>query len=242
MTSKARRSRPDLTEDEVTRTLEAGVDNADQERTQAFEGLRLLRAARVRGRERQLRRLMAVPGGARDARSQAAAAKVEQDRRLEKALGLEAARSSISPPMPDEERWTLHGHVLDESLDSLQGVKVSLVDPRGQLVRGQGGRTDGTGYFKLSVPAPPEEAAQEQPKTPKRSERARKGSAGVIVRVMAGRSRLLFEGDTPLVPVGGAVEYLEILVPQVAKGSARGTRGSRRSISRSASSRPVRKK
>ncbi len=234
MTSKAKRSRREFTEDEINRTLEAGVEGADNERSRSFERLRLLQAARIRGRDRQLRRLAARTGGAPDTQIQVVLTKVEQDRRLEKALGMEAARSSIPPIVPDAERWTLHGHVVDQSLDPLKGMTVSLVDPKGQRVRTQGGPTNASGYFKLSVQAAPEEAGEEPPTPPKVSGQARRGGEGAFVRVMAGRSKLLFEGDAPLIPVGGAVEYLEVLVGEEGKGSERGPRDSRRSIPRPA--------
>lgn len=225
MITRRKQSRGDFSEAEITSTLEAGIEQADQERAQAFRFLGLLRAARVRGRERQLQQL-ASRFPADQEQPARVMAKLERDRRLQKAFRVEEARQSVAPPTPQDGTWILHGHVLNNELDPVEGVTSVLVTPSGAPVRTQGGRTDSSGYFKLSMPAPTEEVTPEEdskePGTPSNSRRAVKSEpVQVIVRIVGARSAVLFESDSLLAPVGTGIEYTEIVLKDHPKGHVR---------------------
>jgi hypothetical protein len=248
MTTTLGRSKPSLSDEEINRTLEAAIYEADEERARALQGMRLLQSARVRGQTRYLRRLDSAPDVEVD-RARAVAAKLQLDRRLDSALGVEAARARVTVPEPDPEAWILHGHVLHEELDPVPDVLVSLVGTQGARVRVEGGRADAFGYFKLSVAALPAEPAdsgpqqqQQQGVAEKRSRRASGARAAAVkVRVLAGRSKVLFEDDTPLTPVAGGVEYAEIMLPEAGKPPRRGRPSTSRSRSTGSSRHASRK-
>jgi len=224
MTTASRRSKPNPSEQEINRTLEAGIYEADEERARLLQGMRLVQAARVQGGARHLRRLSGVPDIQVD-RARTLADRLQQDRRLERALRVEATRARLSVPDPDPGAWILYGHVLDEGLDPVPDVSVVLAGTRGEPVKAKGGSTDASGYFKVSVAALPAEPAAggSQPgvadKSSRRASQARPDS--VTVRVLAGRSKVLFEDDAPLAPVAGGVEYTEIVLPETRKPSSR---------------------
>jgi hypothetical protein len=135
---------------EISQLLERGVEVTDAARATGLVRLQLLRAAKIRGLQRERARLSARLG-ANHPRVQALASKIEMNELLTVHLGLEAERAKIDIPVPEETTWTLHGRVLDQDLAGMPRLTVALHDERGKRIEEvKSDRTDSSGYFKLS--------------------------------------------------------------------------------------------
>ncbi len=200
------------TQDELNRALEAAVQQADDERAQAFRGLQLVRGARVQSLQRQEASLRAQD----DPRAADLAAVLDANRLLARRLNAGAVRAATPSPLPNPQRWILHGHVLNQQLEPVQGAEASLVDASGKRVRGSSSSTDQAGHFVLEAAPPVADGETE--------------ADAVYFRVARGRSQVLYEEAAPIRPVAGAVEYLEVVLeeepPQQAEPGARARKSS----------------
>jgi hypothetical protein len=184
-----------VSEDDVERTVEELLTDADERRATGLETLALVRRARVPSLERELDREETREDSDAAALADLAAASKE----IAQYLDAEARRAQIVQPTPVEGASVVHGHVVDERGDPVRGIDVQLVDRSGKRIRNATVSTDADGYFELewmpsTKPGEPEPEAR--------------------VRVAAGTSRVLYEEPKPHPRPAGTVEYLEIAVEE----------------------------
>jgi hypothetical protein len=184
-----------FTPEDAARATEAVLTAADEGRAQALETLELVHRARANLLDRAVEGLDVRT----DPRAQVLASAAEATNIVAQRLRVEAARARIKEPPPAEATAKVHGHVIDERLDPVEGVNVQVVDMRGRRVRGASAATDPQGYFVLEWTPP--------------GGRGTKTVAEVRLRVMKGSSRVLHEERAPRRRAAGDVEYAEIVVP-----------------------------
>jgi hypothetical protein len=206
------------TQDQLDRTLEAALQQADDERAQAFTELQLVRGARVQALQRQEASLRAQG----DPRAADLAAVLDANRLLARRLNADAARAATPSPPPNPQRWILHGHVLNQQLEPVQGAEAYLVDASGKRVRGSTSSTDQAGHFVLEA-APPVPGGETE-------------EGAVYFRVARGRSQVLYEEAAPIRPVASGVEYMEVVLAEESPQQAEpGARARQRSTTRATS-------
>jgi hypothetical protein len=192
-TTKPRQSRAPnvlVTPDEAGRAAEELIAKADENRAGALGTLELVRKARVSALGRELERLQAED----DPRAQAVERALEATHTVVRRLAVETRRAAIAPPKPAKDVSKVHGHVLNHRLQPVRSANVHVVDREGKRVRGASASTDAEGYFELEwTPREPEE---------------------VVLRVTAGRSRVLYEEAHPRPRGAGSAEYAELLVEE----------------------------
>jgi len=158
---------------------------------------------------RELARLRTKWGDA-DPRVDSLETKLAMDRVRARQLGAELERASTPTVSPDDETWVLHGRVRDTELKGLPRRFVGLFDAKG-IKRFTVVQTDASGYFKLEASV----AGWRKVATTLAAERgARKSGAepALFLHVLDARKRTVFEDTRPLVPHGGAADYLEIVL------------------------------
>jgi hypothetical protein len=185
-----------FTPQDADRALEAMLTSADERRADALDTLELVQRARATLLERGVERLDART----DPAAEALAAAAEATNNVAQRLRVEAARARVEEPAPAEEVTKVHGHVLDEGLEPVEGATVHVLDKNGRRVRGASTTTDPEGYFVLEWAPPARRGAEAEPE--------------VRLRVTTGSSRVLHEERTPQPRATGAVEYREIVVPK----------------------------
>ncbi len=133
---------------ERTRKILPGADAA---RATALKELQGLRNAKTAGYQRELERLRTKLGD-RDPRVSDLERKVQTNERIVMNLGAEAQRAGTPPVVAAPGTWVCHGRVLDQSLHGESHVTVELIREQGAGDKGlTSARTDGTGYFKITV-------------------------------------------------------------------------------------------
>jgi hypothetical protein len=133
-------------------------------------------------------------------RVQALAARLESAAALRQRLAVEVVRAGTASPRVDAQGWALHGYVRCADSKPAVDVTVSLVDDRGQFLKGLGfACTDARGYFRITA----------------RVEHAPDGSAAIqtsFIRVTDADRKQLYRAAEPLSVLPGAVEYREIVL------------------------------
>ena len=184
----------ETTFDEVSRDLNQRVEGADKLRAEELDQLAATRRARGAAMNREQRRLAAKypPDHPRLA---AISNRLAVNANLTRDLDLEASRASADVPRMDAAGWVLHGHVRDKELKPVGGVTVALYDSRSKWVEGLGyACTGGDGYFRIET----KDAAG--------------AAAPLFLRVLSGEAAHLYADPAPLTPVGGGVEYRQIIL------------------------------
>jgi len=191
---------------ERTRQLLPDLDAVRRDQLVALERLHLAKAS---GQMRELARLRTKLGEAHP-RVAAFETKVAMNRVRVRQLGAELERANTPTVSPDDETWVLHGRVRDTELKGLPRRNVGLFDAKG-IKRFTVVQTDGSGYFKLEASI----AGWGKVATTLTSRRgARKSGAepALFLHVLDSRKRTVFEDKRPLIPHGGAADYLEIVL------------------------------
>jgi hypothetical protein len=185
-----------VSEEDVERSFDELLTDADERRSAGLETLALVRRARVPGLERELRR-----GEAReDPHAGALGDLVAATEEIAQYFGVEAKRAQIVQPTPAEGAAVVHGHVVDERGEPVHGVDVQLLDRSGKRIRNASVSTDAAGYFELEWTPPAAKRGEAEPEA--------------RVRVAAGASRVLYEEPTMRPRGAGGVEYMEIVVSE----------------------------
>jgi hypothetical protein len=185
-----------FTPEDAARATEAVLTAADERRAEALDTLELVHRARANQLDRAVEGLDARG----DPRAQVLASAAEATNSVAQRLRVEAARARVEEPPPAEGTAKVHGHVLDERLEPVEGANVHVVDKRGRRVRGASAATDPEGYFVLEWTPPGGRGAEAE--------------AEVRLRVMRGTSRVLREERAPRRRAAGDVEYMEIVVAE----------------------------
>ncbi len=103
----------------------------------------------------------------------------------------------------DAAGWAVHGLVRDKELKPVGGLTVALYDSQSKWVEGLGfACTRGDGYFRIEMK---EVGAVKGP---------------LFLRVLSGQSVHLYADPTPLMPVGGGVDYREVILSEGAAACA----------------------
>ncbi|MEP6508046.1 MAG: hypothetical protein ABJC63_07455 [Gemmatimonadales bacterium] len=181
----------------------------DATRRDELLALERLHAAKSSGQTRELARLRTKFGDDHP-RVASLKAKIGMHRVRASQLGAELERASTPLISPDDERWVLHGRVRDTELKGLPSRSVGLFDTKGGK-RFTVVQTDSSGYFKIeaSVASPAKVAATLATRSAARKPVA---EPTLFLHVLDTRKRTVFEDTRPLVPHGGAADYIEIVL------------------------------
>src|SRR6266496_557580 len=200
---------------ERTRKILPGADAA---RATALKELQGLRPAKTAVYQRELERLRTQLGD-RDPRVSDLERKVQTNERIVMNLGAEAQRAGTPPVVAAPGTWVCHGRVLDQSLHGESHVTVELIREQGAGDNGlTSARTDGTGYFKITVVGidaggAHEDVALENEREEAPDAKAPPGKAAVFVRVLDEKGDVLLQDVRPLVPRSGQTNYVEVILP-----------------------------
>jgi hypothetical protein len=207
-----------VTNAEVLRNLDeriAGADDARQERLLALQKVGNVRNALL---QRELQRLTQKHGEnhplvvATDARLQAGSASL-------RAMGFEIQRTTLSPPRPTADAWTVFGIVRARDGTPLSGVAVAVVNANGDIVASERvAATEKDGAFSIVLPL----AARKAPGTKAEREEAEQGYLGnVRLEVFRSGNKRIAVDSLQFQPVAGVVDYREILVMTATPGDKR---------------------
>ena len=189
-----------ITINEISRSIDKGLETADRHRAASLDRLQLVRKAKGGSLQREQARLI-EKYGADHPRVQALAVRAVLNQGLISDLAVESVRARTEIPKVDENGWVLHGYVRDHDRNGVANLTVALYDQNGNWVRDLGhGCTDSNGYFKIES----------------KSEIIHRGIS-VNVHVLKDQE-LVYTGKSVLTPAAGSVDYREIVVgeePQV---------------------------
>jgi hypothetical protein len=180
--------------EQISQSLDRGMDGADAARADGLEGLGRFCNARSKGLVRERARLSARLG-ANHPRVLALDQRIETEQVLGSQLALETARARTPAVAADANTYVLHGRVYHQ-LQPVPGLAVALLDEKTKQRAEQLGFsfTDDTGYFKFVCPG------------------VGSGPRESHVIGLFNEGQLIYIDDCPISPQGGQVEYREILL------------------------------
>lgn len=185
-----------VSEEDVERSFDELLVDADERRSTVLETLALVRNARVPGLERELGRAEARE----DPHAAALGDVIAATEEIAQSFRAEARRAEIEQPTPAEGATVVHGHVVDERGEPVRGVDVQLLDRSGKRLRNASVSSDADGYFELEWTPPAAARGEDEPEA--------------RVRVASGASRVLYEEENVRPRPAGAAEYMEIVVSE----------------------------
>jgi hypothetical protein len=192
----------DVTAEEAMRELEQRVEGADQLRADELGRLAGVRRAREASLKREEARL-AKKHAAGHPRRAYIAGRLAANAGFVRDLDLEASRARTDIPKVAPNGWAVHGYVRDKDLKPVAGLTVALYDGRANWVEQFGyACTDSNGYFRIETQ---EVGAVDGP---------------LYLRVLTGQAAHLYADKSPLTPLGGALEYREIILAEGAQACA----------------------
>lgn len=199
-----------VTSAEVLRALDdrtAGADDVRQDRLVALARIGTVRNALL---ERELERLSVKHGedhplvAATTERLKVGSASVQS-------LGFEIQRTSLSPPKPTADAWTVFGIVRDKDGAPLSDVTVAVVDTRGKVVAPEKFVPTGKdGAFTIVMVRSPQKARRAKAAAPEDPEEGEETS--VHLEVFRSESERVAVDTAQFQTVAGVVNYRELVI------------------------------
>jgi hypothetical protein len=198
---------------EILRELDertAGADDARLDRLVALQKVGTVRNALL---ERELKRLTQKHGDDHPLVT-ATAARLQAGNASLRALGFEIERTSLNPPAPSAEAWTVFGIVRAMDGTPFPGVAVAVVDAKGAIVAPEKlVPTEKDGAFSIRLAPPvrqPRKTTAAQQKEPEQQ-----GDAGSVhLEVFRSGTNRVAVDTVQFQPAPGVVDYREIVVAQ----------------------------
>jgi hypothetical protein len=187
-------SQSEPTFDELSRELDKRVGGADKVRADELTQLAETRRAKEAGMKREQARLTKKYGPDHP-RVAAITNRLAVNASLTRDLNLEATRVRADIPRVNATGWAVHGHVRDKDLKPVGGLTVALYDSKARWVEAMGyACTRSDGYYRIETK---QVGATDGP---------------FFLRVLSGNATHLYSDQTPLTPVGGAIDSREVVL------------------------------
>jgi len=217
------KTRPvNVTNAEILRSLNERTAGADEARQDRLVALQNFSTARMQVLKRELERLKQKHDadhplvGEADARLQANTNSL-------RALGFEIQRTSLTPPKPAAEAWTVFGIVRAKDGTPLPGVFVGVTDANGDVVAPEKRiPTEKDGAFSIVVPIVQRKARKAKAAAePEEEEKLQSGN--VHLQVFKPANKRIAVDEILFHPTAAVVDYRELVVGSMARVNKRAT-------------------
>jgi hypothetical protein len=204
-----------VSNDEILRTLYQRTMGADDARLDRLVALETVSNVRTRLHERELKRLTEKHGAAHPLVT-GAELRLQAGSTMLRAMRLEIERTSLTPPSPSAEAWTVFGIVRTADGAPLPGVLVLVVDEQGETVAPDKPVPAGKdGAFTIVVPLSPRKVLRTKAADSEATEAelSEKDPAGAVhLEVFKSEKKRIAVDTVAFQPALAVVDYREIVV------------------------------
>jgi hypothetical protein len=211
---------------EVLRALDQRIAGSDDARTDRLVALQGVSTVRNRILKREVERLT-QKHGADNPLVVDTAARLEASGGALRALSFEIQRTSLTPPRPSDDAWTIFGIVRDQDGDPLPGVFVAVADANGEIIAPERQTpTQRDGAFSIVVALAHKRVRKTKAAEAKgaEAEEAETGPAGSVhLEVFKAANNRIAVDTIQFRPAAAMVDYREIVVEPPARSDKRAT-------------------